>query len=114
MRPETRQQKAVLDAIAGIVAETGRAATLTEVAERLDKAPSTIHRHVQGLIRAGLLLEGRGLQPTDTRFGTGWVEGVAYLGREVERIMAEHHAPEAMEEDVRAAVEDAKKAAGRP
>lgn len=114
MRPETRQQKAVLDAIAGIVAETGRAATLTEVADRLNKAPSTIHRHVQGLIRAGLLLEGRGLQPADKRFGTGWVEGVAYLGREVERIMAEHHAPDAMVEEVQAAVQDAKKAAEKP
>lgn len=91
-RPETKKQRATLDAICAICAETGRAATMTEVAKRTGRAVSTIHKQVHDLIDQGLLLDARGLQPTDRRYETGWKEGVTFLGREVQRVLAEHHA----------------------
>lgn len=107
MHPETRFQKAVLQTIARIVAREGRAATLIEVAKEMHRAPSTIHKHARSLVRLGLLQDSRGLQPVDARFTTGWREGVAHLGKEVERILVEHHAGEPLMKAVGAAVQDA-------
>jgi len=90
-RPETKKQRLTLDAICAICAETGRAATMTEVAARTGRAISTIQKQVHELIDQGLLLNSRGLQPTDRRYETGWREGVTYLGKEVQRVLAEHH-----------------------
>jgi len=92
MRPETRAQKQVLDAVNMICAETGRAATIKEVAERTGKGNSTVHAQVQHLIKQGLLRDGRGLQPVDARYEEGWKDGVTYLGREIGRVLAENHA----------------------
>lgn len=96
MKPETKKQKITLDAICAICSETGRAATMSEVAKRTGRAVSTIHKQVHDLIALGLLVDARGLQPTDRRFETGWKEGVAYLGREVQRVLAENHAHQQM------------------
>lgn len=91
MRPETRAQKQVLDAVVAICAETGRAATMREVSERTGKGTSTVHAQVHRLIKQGLLRDGRGLQPVDSRYEAGWSDGVTYLGREVSRVLAENH-----------------------
>ena len=112
MRPQTKFQKETLDAICAIVAETGRAATLQEVAQRTGKSVTTVHAQARALRAQGLILPDRGLQPTDGRYRTGWRDGVDYLGKEVRRIVAEHHGGPAMERAVEDAVAGAAEAAG--
>jgi DNA-binding IclR family transcriptional regulator len=107
MRPGSKFQKTVMDAVYMICAETGRAATLQEVARRTGKAISTIHRHAENLRAQGLLARGQGLQPGDGRFGEGWRKGAAYAAREAERVLVENHAEPQMVKAVREAMVDA-------
>ena len=81
-QPLTRFQKNVLDAVCAICAETVRAATIKEVADRTGKGITTIWKHTETLKAQGLLLQGRGLQPGGGRFGEGWKKGVAYAASE--------------------------------
>lgn len=110
MRPGSKFQKVVLDAVCALCAETGRATTLQEVASRLGKAVSTVHRHAKTLKAQGLLAPGQGLQPGDGRFGEGWRRGIAYAASEAERVLIEHHAEPGLVKAVKGAMTDAQSA----
>jgi DNA-binding IclR family transcriptional regulator len=112
MRPGSKFQKTVMDAVYMICAETGRAATLQEVSLRTGKAISTIHRHTENLRAQGLLARGQGLQPGDGRFGEGWRQGAAYAAREAERVLVENNAEPSLVKAVRGAMDDAQSVQG--
>lgn len=111
-QPLTRFQKNVLDAVCAICAETGRAATIKEVADRTGKGITTIWKHTETLKAQGLLLQGRGLQPGGGRFGEGWKKGVAYAASEAERVLVENHAEPQLVKAVHEAMVDAQSAGG--
>jgi len=112
MRPGSRFQKTVMDAVYALCAETGRAATLQEVATRTGRAISTIHRHAENLRTQGLLAPGQGLQPGDGRFGEGWRKGAAYAASEAERVLVENNAEPSLVKAVKGAMEDAQSVQG--
>lgn len=109
-QPLTRFQKSVLDTICAVCAETGRAATIREVADRMGKGVTTVWKHTEALRAQGLLLQGRGLQPGGGQFGEGWKKGVAYAASEAERVLVEHHAEPQLVSAVHEAMVDAQSA----
>ena len=111
-QPLTKFQKAVLDAIYAICAETGRAATIQEVATKVGKGVSTVWKHAETLKEHGLLLQGRGLQPGGGAFGEGWKKGVAYAASEAERVLVENHAEPQLLKAVHEAMVDAQAVGG--
>lgn len=111
-QPLTKFQKTVLDAVYAICAETGRAATIQEVAARVGKGISTVWKHAEHLKEQGMLLKGRGLQPGDGRFGEGWKKGVAYAASEAERVLVENHAEPQLVKAVHEAMVDAQSVGG--
>lgn len=103
---QTKSQKTVLDAIMALLASTGRAPTMQEVADMTGKAVSTVHAHVVSLRSQGFL-GSRSLLPGDGRFGKGWRAGVGYAANEAERVLVERHAENSLVKAVRAAMLDA-------
>jgi predicted ArsR family transcriptional regulator len=108
----TKFQKNVLDAVYAICAETGRAATIKEVAIHLNLGITTVWKHTEALRAQGLLLRGRGLQPGNGRYGEGWKKGVAYAASEAERVLVENHAEPQLVKAVHEAMVDAQSAGG--
>lgn len=100
--PITARQKEVYDAARRIIATTGRAITLKELAKHLGRAVSTVHIHVHGLARGGLMeQQPRGgwmvLSPEGRSVAQGWTAARSFLQPRIEAAMVEHHASQALQ-----------------
>jgi DNA-binding Lrp family transcriptional regulator len=108
---ETVAQKETLDAIKAIIAEQGRGTTIREVAEKMGRSESSVHRIVTRLVEIGVIQKGhRGLIPTSPgvqHTNEGWTAAVEHLRKEVGLVLIQFHAGKAIIEAVDQVMDEA-------
>jgi DNA-binding MarR family transcriptional regulator len=119
MKPQTENQRIVLETVRRLQAHYGRSILLREIATELGRPMTSIHPAAQELVEAGLLSRGadgrgKGLQiaDIDKHYREGWEDAVEQLEASILTLLLQHHASPSLKLAAEDAFKDARQAIG--